>query len=112
MGGAEGCDAAEVMTAERLYALGAAIAALRRRMAAGESPDPTTLQRLLEGNLSQPLQWERHPAPDGPRLAVLDELSGLIGELERERDVIQARMRAWLRARQVDASYGTTGRSS
>jgi hypothetical protein len=46
----------------------------------------------------------------GSRLAVLDEISGLVAQLEHERDKLRAQISGWRQARRAEASYRAGGR--
>ncbi len=115
VGGAEDARAAEA--ANRLIAtsassLGAAIAIVRSRLAAGESPDLIVLRRLVARALSLPPDTDRRPATDRAHMVLADELAGLVGQIALERDLLLAQIQGVPCARRAEASYRAVGRRS
>lgn len=83
----------------------AALSEARRSIAAGRTAPLAVLPALLAAGL-------RRHAPDtmlDALVPVLDELMGLIGQLELERADALARLDAFERHRRARRSYGVTG---
>ena len=105
-------EAADGLIATSASSLGAAIAVVRSRLAAGESPDLIALRRLLARALSLLPGPVRRPVADRAYLVLADELAGLVGQIALERDLLLARIQSAPRARRAEASYRAVGRRS
>lgn len=79
----------------------AALSEVRRSIAAGRSAPLASLPALLAAALRPQAQG----AMPAPLVAVLDELMGLIGQLELERADALARLEAFERHRRAQRSY-------
>ena len=103
VGNAPAAMAADV----RLRALGAAIAGIRQRLASGTAPERATLEQLLSAMRPLPMPSAGGgTAVESALIALLDEICGLVGQLEAERGAIAASVRAVGRHRQAKAAYG------
>lgn len=91
----------------RLRALGTAVAGIRQRLASGAAPDSAALEQLL--GAMRPLPTPRAgggAAIESALIALLDEICGLVGQLEAERGAIAASVQALGRHRQAKVAYG------
>ena len=105
-------EAADGLIATSASSLGAAIAIVRSRLAAGESPDLIALRRLVARALSLLPGTDRRLATDHAYLVLADELAGLVRQIALERDLLLARIQSAPRARRAEASYRAVGRRS
>ena len=102
VGNAPAAMAADV----RLRALGAAIAGIRQRLASGTAPERATFEQLLSAMRPLPMPSAGDgTAVESALIALLDEICGLVGQLEAERGAIAASVRA-VGHRQAKAAYG------
>ena len=81
-----------------------AAAEARRRLASGHTIDLDRLQARL-GDLRGPAAGDGRQAA---LLALLDELGGLVGQLEAELEAARARLVAADRHRRAEITYGAT----
>lgn len=109
---AAGTDAADDQAVARLRAIGAAIAIVRTRLAAGESPDLVALRRLIAPALSHLPGMGRPSALDGSHLVLVDELTSLVDQIALERRTLRAQIQGAPRSRRAEASYRAIGRRS
>ena len=79
----------------------AALAAARQRLAAGREAPLAD----LSGRLAQALAADARRVAPPTLIAVLDELTSLIGQLELERDALGSRLAALERHRRARRSY-------
>ena len=84
-----------------LGAICAALAQARRNIADGRDVPLTPLRERLAALLTEP----SHRHEDVAMLALLDELAGLVGQLELEREDARARLAAFERHRLARQSY-------
>lgn len=102
-GARENRERASVMS--QLQSLSMALAGIRRRLASGTPPEHSALDRLAVS--LPPLQStdERDLAISSALIALMDEIAGLVGQLELERDALRQRIRAWGQHRRAHATY-------
>ena len=90
----------------RLVELGAALADARQRLGA----DPTHSVMPVLGRVAAALDGEALPDGDAAAvLVVLDELTGMIDQIERTRASLEAELDALARHRTARRSYGGRG---
>src|SRR5262245_10991898 len=95
----------------RLRELCAVTADLRRRIAAAAPGVPGDLQARLAAIVAGLPEAEIDARDRAPLLALLDEIGGLVGRLELEREAVRARIKALDRHRLAQLSYvGGRGR--
>jgi hypothetical protein len=80
----------------------ATLAQARRNIADGRDVPLTPLRERLAAILTEP----SHRQEDAAMLALLDELAGLVGQLEFEREDARSRLAAFERHRCAQQSYG------
>jgi len=85
-----------------LGAICAALAQARRNIADGRDVPLAPLRERLAAILTEP----SHRHEDAAMLALLDELAGLVGQLELEREDARSRLAAFERHRCAQQSYG------
>lgn len=103
-GGGENENQEPAATIE-LRASSMALAGIRRRLANGMLPEPGALDSIA-ASLSPLLSaGERDSAAFGALIALMDELAGLVGQLELERDALGQRIRAWAHHRRAQSTY-------
>lgn len=90
----------------QLLSLSTALAAIRRRLAQGSAPEHDALDGLAASLRSLPSAGGRDSAAADATTAVMDEIAGLVGQLEIERDALGQRIRAWRQHRRAQSSYG------
>lgn len=97
---------------ERLRELCASTAELRRQLAAAGPQADATLRARLTALLARLPAAAADPRDQAGFMALLDELAGLVGQLELEREAARARSVALERHRQAQLSYarGRQGR--
>jgi hypothetical protein len=110
MSGAAGRDPAgsqgtDEDVAARLRALGAVVAVVGSRLAGGDAPDLTALNRHLAPALAQLPGTDRRPALDDAYLVLVDELIDLVAQIALERDTLRAQILGAPRARRAEVSY-------
>jgi hypothetical protein len=90
-------------------ALAAAVAELRRGLAAGRAVDPAALRGLVEA-VAAPLPRARHPGGiDMALVALIDEVDLLVAALVVEHATLAEQLRTATRHRRAGTAYG--GRS-
>lgn len=109
-GGAEHADLEPASMAVELRSSGVALAGIRRRLAHGMAPDRVALDSIAASLSPLPPAGEHDSAAVGAMLALLDEISGLVGQLELERDALRQRIRTWAQHRRAQSTYAA-GRS-
>ena len=82
-----------------------AAAEARRRLASGDTIDLDRLQARL-GDLRGPAAGNAADGRHAALLALLDELGGLVGQLEVELEAARARLMAADRHRRAEITYG------
>ena len=85
------------------------LAGIRHRLAIGMPPERGVLDSIAASLSPLPSASERDPAAFGALIALMDELAGLVGQLEFERDALRQRIRAWAHHRRAQSTY-TAGR--
>jgi hypothetical protein len=98
-------SAAGAEAASRLRALGAALAQTRRRLAEGEGVDLAPLHRAVAEALGALGDRPGAPDTDAALLVLLDEAAALGSQIERERDHLKERARAWAHRQRAELSY-------
>lgn len=88
-----------------LRASSMALAGIRRRLANGMPPEPGALDGIATAISPLPSACERDSAAFGAMIALMDEIAGLVGQLELERDVLRQRIRAWVQHRRAQSTY-------
>ncbi len=91
---------------ERLRDLCASTAELRRRLAATAPQTDANLRARLHALVGGLPPLGTVQADRAALMALLDELAGLVGQLELEREAARARIVALDRHRQAQHSYG------
>lgn len=104
-GGAAGQGMPPQEAAARLGALGAALGGIRRRLALGLPPDHELLRQTQASCPDMRAIAQSDAVIEAALLGLLDELGGLVADLERERAALRALIQSGDRQRQALASY-------
>lgn len=104
-GGGARDDAEPVSATTQLQSLSMALAGIRRRLADGTPPERSVLDRVAGSLAAHPSAGERDSATAGAMIVLMDEIVGLVGQLEHERDAVRQRIRAWGQHQRAHSTY-------